>query len=102
MGKAFNLLVRLIAVTGLKDTQCGFKCFKRETIRTIFDKLTIAHFSFDVELLWIALKHGYRVKEVPVQWFNDPNSKVRPVLDSTRMFFDLLRIRVNDIRGLYD
>ncbi|HAS16584.1 MAG TPA: glycosyl transferase [Nitrospiraceae bacterium] len=101
MGKIFNLLVQLIAVKGIKDTQCGFKCFKREVIQEIFRRQTISQFSFDVELLWIALKHGYRIKEVPVQWMNNPSSKVNPVLDSTYMFLDLIKIRINDLRGLY-
>src|SRR3989304_2245634 len=99
-GKIFNLLVQLIAVKGIKDTQCGFKCFKREVIQEIFRRQTISQFSFDVELLWIALKHGYRIKEVPVQWMNNPSSKVNPVLDSTYMFLDLIKIRINDLRGL--
>lgn len=102
MGKIFNLLVRLITVRKIKDTQCGFKCFKREVIQNIFNKQTINRFSFDVELLWIALKQRYRVKEVPIRWLNNPSSKVHPVLDSTRMFFDLIKIRINDLRGLYN
>lgn len=102
MGKIFNMLVRLIAVRGIKDTQCGFKCFKKEAIKDIFNKQTITHFGFDVEVLWIALKRGYRIKEVPVQWSNDLNSKVNPVLDSIRMFSGVIKIRINDLRGLYD
>lgn len=102
MGKTFNLLVRLIVVKGIKDTQCGFKCFKKEVIKGIFDRQTITHFSFDVELLWIALKKGYKIKEVPVRWLNNEQSRVNPALDSPRMFFDLIKIRINDLRGLYD
>lgn len=102
MGKIFNILVRLITVRGIKDTQCGFKCIRKEVIPNIFNKQTITHFSFDVELLWIALRQGYRIKEVPVRWLNDAQSRVNPVLDSMRMFLDLIKIRINDIRGLYD
>ena len=102
MGKVFNLLVQLFAVRGIKDTQCGFKCFKQEVIKDIFCRQTINHFSFDVELLCIAVKQGYKIKEAPVQWRNDKYSRVNPVFDSTRMFFDLIKIRLNDLRGLYD
>lgn len=102
MGKIFNLLVQLITVKGIKDTQCGFKCFKREIIQDIFNKQTITHFSFDVELLWIAMKRGYKIKEIPVRWLNDTQSKVNPVSDSTRMFYDLMKIRINDWKGIYD
>ncbi len=102
MGKTFNLLVRFLAVKGIKDTQCGFKCFKQEIVQDVFDKQTISHFSFDVELLWIALKRGYKIKEVPVIWWNDVYSKVNPVSDSLRMFYDLMKIKINDLRGLYD
>ena len=102
MGKVFNLLVRLLAVRGIKDTQCGFKCFKKEVIRDIFAMQTITRFSFDVELLWIALKKGYRIKEVPVRWLNDAQSRVNHVMDSSRMFLDLIKIRINDLRGVYE
>ena len=102
MGKIFNLFVQLITVKGIKDTQCGFKCFKREIIQDIFNKQAITHFSFDVELLWIAMKRGYKIKEIPVRWLNDTQSKVNPVADSTRMFYDLMKIRINDWKGIYD
>jgi len=102
MGKIFNLLTRLIAIQDIRDTQCGFKCFKKEIIPDIFNKQTISHFSFDVELLKIALKKGYRIKEVPVRWLNNVQSKVNPFSDSVRMFIDLIKIRCNDLRGLYD
>ena len=102
MGKVFNLLVRLLVVRGIKDTQCGVKCFKKEVIRDVFDMQTITRFSFDVELLWIALKKGYKIKEVPVRWLNDAQSRVNPLMDSSRMFFDLIKIRINDLRGGYE
>ena len=102
MGKTFNLLVRFFTVKGIKDTQCGFKCFKREIVQDVFDKQTISHFSFDVELLWIALKRGYKIKEVPVIWWNDVHSKVNPASDSLRMFYDLMKIKINDLKGFYD
>jgi dolichyl-phosphate beta-glucosyltransferase len=93
--------VRFIAIKGIKDTQCGFKCFKREAIPTIFARQTIDGFGFDVELLWIASKRGYLTKEVPVQWFNDSNSRVNPLTDGICMLYELLKIRINDLMGKY-
>jgi len=101
MGKIFNVLVRFLAIKGIKDTQCGFKCFKREVIPSIFTRQTIDRFGFDVELLWIASKKGLRTKEVPVQWFNDSNSRVNPLTDGISMLYELLKIRINDLMGKY-
>ncbi len=101
MGRQFNQIVRLAALSGVRDTQCGFKCFRRSAARDIFARQRIARFSFDVELLWIARKLGYRVAEVPVIWINDPSSRVHPLRDSLRMVVDLMRLRYNDLRGVY-
>lgn len=101
MGRIFNQVVRRLAVPGIRDTQCGFKCLRGETAEQIFARQRIAGFSFDVELLWIARKLGLRVVEVPVTWVNDPLSRVHPVRDSARMLADLVRLRVNDWRGRY-
>jgi len=102
MGRIFNRIVRLVAVPGIHDTQCGFKCFRREAARRIFPRQRATGFSFDVELLWLARKLGYGVVEVPVTWVNDPSSRVHPVRDSLRMLADLLRLRYDDLRGAYD
>ena len=102
MGKVFNVFVRLITIKGIKDTQCGFKCFKKTVIPDVFGKQTIDRFGFDVELLWIANKQGYNIKEIPIQWFNEPNSKVSPLSDSLQMFFDLVKIRINDMLRIYN
>jgi dolichyl-phosphate beta-glucosyltransferase len=102
MGRVFNLLVQLIAIPGLWDTQCGFKAFSQKAARKIFLLQTIERFGFDVELLYIAHKHRFPIKEVSVQWFDSPHSKVSVLKDSTRMFTDLLVIRWNDMRGRYD
>jgi dolichyl-phosphate beta-glucosyltransferase len=102
MGRIFNLFVRLITVGRFADTQCGFKCFSREAAQAIFPFQRISGFSFDVETVFLALKFGYRVTEVPVEWYNSPRSTVHPILDSLRMFRDLVVIRLNDWRGYYD
>jgi dolichyl-phosphate beta-glucosyltransferase len=101
MGKVFNIVVNIIGVWGIKDTQCGFKMFSAKSARKIFKKQTFRGFSFDVESLFIAKKLGYRIKEVPVTWINSPATKVSPVKDSLKMFFDVARIRINDILGKY-
>ena len=101
MGRVFNRVVRLVAVPGIRDTQCGFKCFRRDAARRIFARQRLTRFSFDVELLWIARKLDYRVVEVPVTWMNDPLSRVHPLFDSVRMLVDLARLRNYDLRGAY-
>lgn len=101
MGRIFNQVVRRVAVPGIGDTQCGFKCFRAETAKQVFERQRMTGFSFDVELLWIARKLAYRVVEVPVTWVNDPLSRVDPVRDSLRMLADVARLRIDDWRGLY-
>ncbi len=101
MGRVFNLMVQLIATPGLWDTQCGFKVFSRRAAQAIFPLQTIERFGFDVELLYIGRKLGFKVREVSVHWFDNPASKVHVFRDSTQMFLDLLIIRWNDLKGLY-
>ncbi|HBG47000.1 MAG TPA: hypothetical protein DDW94_08435 [Deltaproteobacteria bacterium] len=101
MGKVFNLFVRVFALKGLKDTQCGFKGFKREAARKIFPMQTIDGFSFDVEVLYIALKYGYLIREVPVKWLNRPDSRVNALLHPLQMLIDLVKIRFRDMKGAY-
>jgi len=93
MGKIFNVLVRRFVIDGLCDTQCGFKLFKGDAARKIAGELKINGFCFDVEMLYIAKKKGYNIKEVGVEWYNSPQSKVSPVRSSFSMFKDLVRIR---------
>ena len=102
MGRAFNTLVRTLAVRGIQDTQCGFKAFTRECARDIFRRLTVSGFGFDVEVLYLARKRGYGILEVPVTWVYRPSSRVDPVRDTFRMFADIVRVRLNDVRGRYD
>ena len=100
-GILFNRLTRLI--TGLKfsDTQCGFKAFRRERAVTVFQQQRIERFGFDPEILFLANRHGLRVVEIPVRWSHDAATKVHVVADGIRMFFELLVIRWNALRGLY-
>jgi len=102
MGRVFNSLVRLLAVRGFQDTQAGFKCFKRDAARELFPYQTMDGFGFDVEILFIAQKRGYRIVEVPINWYYMSNSRVSPLSDSARMFREILQVRLNDWRGLYD
>ncbi len=92
-GRLFNWAVRLCGVRGVRDTQCGFKLLRAEAAHVLFPKLLIEGFAFDVELLWLAGQHGYRVREVAVEWRDDRQSRVRVVRDGVRMLFDVLRIR---------
>lgn len=112
MGRVFNALVRIVAVPGVNDTQCGFKAFGSDVVRDIFPDLRLYDGSkvvvgprvtgFDVEVLFLARRRGYRLVEVPVEWTHVPGSKVAPLSDSIRMFADVLRVRINAIRGRYD
>ena len=101
-GRVFNMLIRLMVLPNLQDTQCGFKCLRAEVARDIFRFQTLTGWAFDVELLYIARHHGYRVIEIPIDWYFNADSKVRVLRDSWRMFVDLLVIRRNARRGLYD
>jgi glycosyltransferase involved in cell wall biosynthesis len=101
-GRVFNMLIRLMVLPNLQDTQCGFKCLRARVARDIFPFQTLTGWAFDVELLYIAHLHGYRILEIPIDWYFNADSKVRVLRDSWRMFVDLLVIRRNARRGLYD
>ncbi|MCB1033394.1 MAG: glycosyltransferase family 2 protein, partial [Acidobacteria bacterium] len=94
MGKTFNLLIRTLGMTGIRDTQCGFKLLDGEVARELFRELTVDRFAFDVELVLLARRRGYRVAEVGVTWRNSPASRVNAVTDSLAMFRDVLRLRL--------
>lgn len=102
MGRVFNLIVRILAIPGFQDTQCGFKSFRRNVARDVFASLTMTGWAFDVEALFIALRRGYKVVAVPINWYFDADSRVRPLHDTYRMVRDVLRIRLNGRRGVYD
>ncbi len=93
MGRVFNLLVRLIVLRGFKDTQCGFKLFTKKAAENIFKLQKFDNFVFDVEILYIAKKLGFKIIEAPVKWYNSTDSRVRPFRDSTSMFLDLFKIK---------
>lgn len=101
MGKTFNKLVRLLTVRGVSDTQCGFKLFRRDTCAWLFGAQKVERFAFDVELLFLAGRGGLSVKEVPVRWINSPQSRVHIVRDSSRMLWDILKVRWRYLTGGY-
>lgn len=101
VGRGFNLLVRLMALPGLQDSQCGFKCFRGALADELFPLQTTMGWSFDVEVLFIARKRGYRIVEIPIAWYFNPQSKVRVVQASFQMFADLWAIRRNAWQGKY-
>lgn len=101
-GRVFNMLIRLMVLPKLQDTQCGFKCLRAEVARDIFPLQTLTGWAFDVELLYIAHLHSYRILEIPIDWYFNADSKVRVLRDAWRMFMDLLVIRWNARRGRYD
>ena len=101
LGRGFNALVRAAALPGLMDTQCGFKLFTARAVDMIFSRTTIAGWAFDVEVLVIARARGLRIREVPIEWHYRELSRVSAGRDSLRMMRDVLRIKLNALRGLY-
>lgn len=102
MGRVFNLVVKVLAVPGFQDTQCGFKCFRRQAAMDVLPFQSIDGWAFDVELLFIARNRGYKIVEVPIDWYYRANSRISPVSDAIDMFREVLRIRLNGRRGQYD
>jgi glycosyltransferase involved in cell wall biosynthesis len=101
-GRVFNSLIRILVLPALNDTQCGFKMFRADVAEDLFRRQTLMGWSFDVELLYIASRRGYPILEIPIPWYFNPESKVNVFRDSWRMFLDLLTIRCNGHKGLYD
>lgn len=99
-GKFFNLVMRLITGLPYRDTQCGFKLFNRAAAQAVSSRQRIESFGFDVEILFIARKHGFRILEVPVRWDNVEGTKVS-LWNGIQAFLDPLQVRRNDLRGLY-
>ena len=93
MGRVFNVLTRFLGVPGVLDTQCGFKCFRGETVEVLFQGQTIDGFGFDVEVLYRARRAGMVIQEIGVDWYYRDLSKVRPIQDSIAMTRDLLKMR---------
>lgn len=112
MGRLFNYVVQLIALPGIKDSQCGFKLFRKKAAKEIFRRLEIYGKdakeldkgymgAFDVEVLYLARKLGFKIKEVSVTWRYVKTTRLNPVSDSIKMVIDVIKVRVNDVRGLY-
>ena len=101
IGRVFNLLVRLLVLPGIQDSQCGFKCFSAEVAEMIFPKQRLNGWSFDVEILCIAHEQGFAIQEVPVTWTYQKGSRMNVLSQSWRMFKDLVIIRSNKRKGLY-
>jgi len=102
IGRGYNLLIRWLALPGLNDTQCGFKCFRGEVADDLFRRQTFSGWSFDVEVLFIGRVRGYRIIELPIPWYYNAESKIRVIRDSFNMGKDLLTMRLNAWRGMYD
>ncbi|TET84524.1 MAG: glycosyltransferase family 2 protein [Candidatus Nealsonbacteria bacterium] len=102
LGEGFKLYRKIIiGLWGIEDTQCGFKCFTKKATEKIFQKCRINRFAFDPEFLVIAKKLGYEIKEIPIYWKNDPESKVK-FKSIIKMALDLIKIRLNLIKRVYD
>lgn len=113
MGRVFNTLVQLLTVQGIQDTQCGFKAFRRDVARDLFNRMRLYTdagkpvegamvTAFDVEILYLAQRRGYQIREVPVEWHYSNETKVNPLKDSWRNLRDVLTVRWNALRGAYN
>ena len=100
-GIAFNRVVRLMTGLTFSDTQCGFKAFRRDRARILFEQQRVDGFGFDPEILFLARRHGLKIVEIPVRWAHHPASKVKFMTDGLHMLGDLWTIRRNAWRGLY-
>jgi glycosyltransferase involved in cell wall biosynthesis len=101
-GRLINLVIRILMLPRIQDTQCGFKCFRADIAEDLFRRQTLDGWSFDIELLFLAYHRGYRVVEIPIDWYYRSESKVRAVRDAVRMIEDIFQIRSNARRGVYD
>jgi dolichyl-phosphate beta-glucosyltransferase len=102
MGRVFNLLVRGLVLPGIQDSQCGFKCLRADIGKRLALAQTIPGWAFDVELLAVARRQGYRIVQIPIDWHYAPSSRIHPFRDAVRMTLDLLAVRRGLSRGRYD
>lgn len=102
MGEMFTVLTNLILQVGVSDFTCGFKLFRKEAAKKIFNRQVIKRWAFDAETLFLAKKYGFSVKEIPVVWRHRSGSKVRFPKDLVETLFDLVRIRINSFLGQYN
>jgi dolichyl-phosphate beta-glucosyltransferase len=100
-GRCFNLVTRMIMRLPFADTQCGFKAFTRQAAQTIFQMQRIERWGFDPEILFIALKRGFEVREVPVTWGHDERTRISYLKDGLKMLEELIYIRWNALTGAY-
>jgi dolichyl-phosphate beta-glucosyltransferase len=100
-GRLVNLVIRMLALPGLRDTQCGFKNFSAQATEDLFLAQTVTGWSFDIEILFVARMRGYTIVELGIPWYYSPQSHVSPVRDAIKMMLDILKIRMNAWRGLY-
>lgn len=94
MGRVFNLFIRMLTGETLADTQCGFKLFRKKAAKKLFEKAMIDGFAFDVEILFMARREGYRITEAGIEWVNSHESKVHPVFSSLEMVRDIIKMRI--------
>ena len=100
-GRCFNAVTRAVMGLPYADTQCGFKAFTRAAAQTVFQLQTIERWGFDPEILFIALKRGYRIVEVPVSWAHDERTRISYLKDGMRMLEDIAIVRWNALLGRY-
>ncbi len=101
-GRFINLMIRLLILPDLQDTQCGFKCFRPQAAEDLFGRQVLDGWSFDVEVLYLAERAGYKIVEVPIDWYYRHESKVAALPDAFRMVRDIFKIRANLRGGRYD
>ncbi|MBW4438715.1 MAG: glycosyltransferase family 2 protein [Pleurocapsa minor GSE-CHR-MK-17-07R] len=101
MGRVNNIIIKIMAIRKFEDTQCGFKMFTRAAAEDLFSVQLMNGIGFDVEILFIAIKRGYKIREVPIIWYFDPDSRMRLVQDSLNMLREIWQIRQNWNKGLY-
>jgi dolichyl-phosphate beta-glucosyltransferase len=101
LGNGFNRMAQQLGLEGITDTQCGFKLFRKRVAEDLFSVARIDGYGFDLELLYVARRRDYRIAEVPINWMDQPGSKVRVFLDGLRMFRELLAVRRHAAQGLY-
>jgi len=101
MGSVYYFFAHLLIIKDICDFNCGFKGYKREVAHHLYGLSGLKRWGFDVEIIFLARKFNYKMKEVPVLWRNANTTKVNPLLDAIRSFIELIQIRLNDVRGLY-
>ncbi len=103
LGYIYNDIIQILLFKGIEDTQCGFKLFRRQVVEDVFNRATrVNGFAFDVEVLFVARKLGYRIAEIPIRWCNDPETRVKIIKHGFQMLKDLFRIRINAWKGYYN